>query len=162
PGLDFAWERDHLPLDACEADPARLTVKVRRRHWLGDTLQYHFTVRAISGAAEAAADSYIECDPRISGALQAIGRWVAHRLPLLIVVGVLATLAWTFFQPPEVTDFRADKTDIVAGQRVTFTMTVKHATFFTILNSNYPGTNIDFLKQLKETTDTWEETPDET
>ena len=161
-GLDFAWEREHLTLDACEADPARLRVTVRRRHWLGDTLQYHFAISAVSGSAHATAESFIECDPRISGALQRIGRWIAHRLPFLVVVGVLAALAWTFFQPPEVNDFRADKTDIVAGQRVTFSMTVRHAVFFTILNSNYPGTNVGFFDQLKERTETWEETPDQT
>ena len=119
---------------------------MRRRHWLGDTLQYHFAVSATSGAAVATAESYIECAPRISSALQTIGRWIANRLPFLVVVGVVATLAWTFFQPPEVIDFRADTTDIVAGQRVTFTMTVRHAIFFTILNSNYPGNNVDFLR----------------
>lgn len=162
PGLDFSWESPSLSLDACEAEPARLEVSVRRRHWLGDTLQYHFAVSATSGAAVATAESYIECAPRISSALQTIGRWIANRLPFLVVVGVVATLAWTFFQPPEVIDFRADTTDIVAGQRVTFTMTVRHAIFFTILNSNYPGNNVDFLDQLKQTTDEWQETPNET
>ncbi|MBV9133508.1 MAG: hypothetical protein JO318_12470 [Chloroflexi bacterium] len=162
PPLTFTWSSTRLALDGCDTEPARLAVAVRRRHWLGDPLQYHFTVSATSGAAVAIADSYLECPPRISTALQGVGRWIADRLPFLVALVVILGLAWTFFQPPEVIEFTAQPTDIVAGGQVTFTMKVKHAVFFTILNSNYAGKNIEFLKQLDETEDRWTETPQQT
>ncbi|MBV9174710.1 MAG: FHA domain-containing protein [Chloroflexi bacterium] len=162
PRLLFSWETPQLPLEPCGAERARLAVVVRRRHWLGDPLQYHFSVTATSGAAVATTDSYLECPPRISTKLQAVGRWILQRLPFLVVVAAALILLWTFFQPPEIVSFSADHTDIVAGQKVKFTMTVQHATFFTILNSNYAGKNIKFLDQLSETYDEWTETPEQT
>jgi hypothetical protein len=161
PPLIFNWQSSRLGLDACDTEQARLAVAVRRRHWLGDPLQYHFTVSATSGVAVANAESYFECPPRISPALQGVGAWIVDRLPFLVVVVAIAALFWTFFQPPQV-EFSAKPIDIVAGQQVTFTMKVKHAVFFTILNSNYAGKNIEFLKQLDETDDQWTETPIQT
>jgi FHA domain-containing protein len=162
PPLLFTWKSDRLALEPCDTDQARLAVAVRRRHWLGDPLQYHFAVSATSGVEVANADSYLECPPRISTAIQGLGRWIAVRLPFLVVLVAILGLAWTFFQPPQVIEFSAKPTTVVAGGQVKFTMKVKHAVFFTILNSNYTGKNIPFLSQLDETDDEWTETPQQT
>lgn len=162
PPLIFQWGTPRMGLDECDTEWARLAVSVRRRHWLGDPVRYHFSVSATSGSAIATDDSYLEVPPRISTALQAMVGWIAERLPFLVAAAAILALLWTFFQPPAVVEFSASDTDIIAGQQVTFTMKVKHATFFTILNSNYAGKHVDFFKQLDVTEDQWTETPEQT
>jgi hypothetical protein len=150
--LSLVWDQSQLVLDAGESKRVDLAVRVLERHWWGDPLQYHFTVSAASGGAAATAESFLVSPPRVATAFQAIVLWIAARLPILLVLAGLLFLFWVFFQPPEF-DFRVDSNDIAAGEPVVLHWRVKHATFFTVENSNVKGQKIGFLDQLNDTFD---------
>ena len=152
PRLGLVWDTPQLMLDACESKRVNLAVRVLHRHWWGDILQYHFAVAAACGAAIATDESYLQSPPRIWTAIQAGARWIAERAPILAILAGLLVLFWTFFQPPEI-NFTVEQADIAAGEAVKLHWTVKHATFFTVENSNIKGQRVGFLEQLGDTKD---------
>jgi len=88
----------------------------------------------------------------MSSMIQNVVRWIGGRLPILVIIGALLLLFLTFFQAPEIS-FTVDSSDIAAGEPVRLRWALKHATFFTVENSNIKGQRIDFFKQLEETRD---------
>jgi pSer/pThr/pTyr-binding forkhead associated (FHA) protein len=152
PRIETRWQANQITLDACESKRVQLAVRVLNRHWWGDRIQYHFTVTAASGVAVATEESYLESPPRVSTAIQAVVRWIMARLPFLLVLAGLLWLFWVFFQPPEI-NFQVESADIAAGEPVRLRWIVKHATFFSVENSNIKGQRIGFFNQLDETRD---------
>jgi pSer/pThr/pTyr-binding forkhead associated (FHA) protein len=152
PRIETRWQAQQITLDACESKRVQLAVRVLNRHWWGDRIQYHFTVTAASGAAIATEESYLESPPRISTAIQSVVRWIMARLPFLLALAGFLWLFWTFFQLPEI-NFQVESADIAAGEPVRLRWVVKHATFFTVENSNIKGQRIGFFNQLDETRD---------
>ncbi len=160
-GLRFLWEKPVLHIGAGITRPAELRVGIRRRHWWGDPLVYHFAVAATAMNAMATEGAQVICPPRVAPWIQNFARWLWDRLPFLALLAGALFLLWTFFQPPEIS-FQAAPDDMIEGQPVTFTWTVKHATFYTIDGSNFQGQRIRFLDQLQDTSGTYDEIPAQT
>ncbi len=161
PRLRFTWEKPVVHLGAGISRTTQLKVGIRRRHWWGDPLAYHFAVAASAVNAIATEGAQVICPPRIAPWIQNFAKWVWDRLPFLALLAGALFLLWTFFQPPEIS-FQAAPDDMIEGNPVTFSWTIKHATFFTIDGSNFQGRRIKFLDQLQESTGSYQETPSQT
>lgn len=126
-GLIFDWEQEKASLSNCAQQQVKLGARVKRRHWLGAQREYTLGVKVEGGSYKEELVGTLICQPRIPWWLQtAFSRIQPLLIPVMMLV-VLAGLAFAFLRPPDVKAFKADPASVIVGTPVTLSWTIDRA-----------------------------------
>lgn len=108
-------------------DHLKLSVKVKRRHWLGSDRFYTFGVTARAGSEEQTRRGRLVCPPRVPTWMQtAYQRVQSFLMPILILIALLGAL-FAFGRPADIKEFKAEPASAIVGTPVVLSWSIDRA-----------------------------------